>query len=193
MVAGVIRIVNSNMVGAIRAASIQRGIDIRGFTLLAGGGAGGLHAVALARELQIGHVLIPREAGTLCAFGMTVTDVRYDESAARHTLSNATNFTIVDEVLSKLESSARNRFGEEGFASEAILLERSVDARYPGQVHELPVPVPAAEKLATADIAMIEQAFHAAHAGRFTYPRPELPVEFLHWRVTAVWYRRLTN
>jgi N-methylhydantoinase A len=174
------------MVGAIRAVSIQRGIDIRGFTLLAGGGAGGLHAVALARELQIAHVLIPREAGTLCAFGMTVTDVRYDESAARHTLSNAADFTTVDGVLSRLETSARARLREEGFAPEAISLERSVDARYPGQVHELTVPVPGTEKLAAADIAVIEQAFHAAHASRFTYSRPELPVEFLHWRVTAV-------
>ena len=77
--AGMIRVVNANMVGAIRGVSVERGIDPRGFTLVAGGGAGGLHAVGLARELGMRSVMIPREAGTLCSFGMIVTDVRLDE------------------------------------------------------------------------------------------------------------------
>jgi len=184
--AGIVRIVNANMVAAIRAISVQRGIDVRDFTLVAGGGAGGLHAVALARELRMKKVLIPREAGTLCAFGMAVTDVRNDEVVAHHTLSTAPDFAAVDALFARLEANAVAKLRDEGFADEDIALERSVDARYPGQVHELTVPVPTAKRLGADDIAEVAKGFHDHHRQQFTFARTDFPIEFLHWRLTAI-------
>jgi N-methylhydantoinase A len=184
--AGIIRVVNANMVQAIRAVSVERGIDPRGYTLVVGGGAGGLHAAQLARELGIARVLIPREAGVFCAFGMTVTDVRHDYVRAFHSLSSSTNLAELDQLFAEIEDEARVRLRGDGFDADQIVLERSVDARYPGQVHELTVSVPSATTISNDDIRTIERAFHEEHKLRFTYSRPELPVEFLHWRVSGV-------
>lgn len=184
--AGILRIVNANMVNAIRAISVQRGIDIRKFTMMVGGGAGGLHGVALARELGISTVLIPREAGTLCAFGMTVTDVRCDEMAVHYALSSKLDLAALDEVLAGLRKTATARLLAQGFAEKDIALEWMVDARYGGQVHELTIPAAVSLPFSAGNLKDIENAFHAQHTREFTWARPEMPVEFLHWRVTAV-------
>jgi N-methylhydantoinase A len=161
--AGIVRVVDANMVNAIRAVSIERGIDPRGFVLVGAGGAGGLHAARLARELQMKRVLIPREASTFCAFGMTVTDIRHDHARAFHALSSELDLGAVDHIFAELESEARERLRQDGFADEAIELERLVDARYPGQVHELTIAIPARGAYTEADRGMIEQIFHAEH------------------------------
>ncbi len=181
--AGIVRVVESTMAAAIRAVSLERGIDPRRFTLVAGGGAGGIHATSLARALGMARVVIPREAGTLCAFGMTVTDVRHDHARAFHAQTDALAAADVLDLYAELEHEARGRLAASGFADDAIALDRFVDARYPGQVHELTVPVPSDDG---DDLpARIAAAFHAEHTRRFTYAREELPVELLHWRLTA--------
>jgi N-methylhydantoinase A len=184
--AGIVRVVNANMVGAIRAVSIERGIDPRGFALVVGGGAGALHATRLARELGITTVLIPYQASTFCAFGMTVTDVRHDHSRPLHALSTTIDLAAVDAVYNDLERQATERLRGDGFADEQIILERLVDARYPGQVHEITIPVPLREAYSEADAREIEGVFHREHERQFTYARRDLPVEFLHWRVSAI-------
>jgi N-methylhydantoinase A len=183
--AGIIRIVNANMVGSIRAVSIEQGIDPRGFTLVSGGGAGGLHVAGLARQIGMRRVLVPREAGTLCAFGMTVTDVRQDRIGALHSLSVALDPERVRELFAALDGDARAQLHEGGFADEQIDVFYSVDARYPGQVHELSVPLTGAV-LDEDLLAETVRQFHAEHQRLFSYSRPELPVEFLHWRLSAV-------
>jgi len=184
--AGVIRVVNASMTAAVRAVSVERGLDPRNFALVVGGGAGGLHASALARDLGIAQVVIPREAGTLCAFGMTVTDVRHDYLQALHCTSDSLDSTALDELYAGLEERGRARLGEDGFAAAEIHLERSVDARYPGQVYELTVAIPTAERYGPEHLAQIADAFHAEHERQFGYRREELPIEFLHWRAAAV-------
>uniref|UniRef100_UPI003F4937CD hydantoinase/oxoprolinase family protein n=1 Tax=Ensifer adhaerens TaxID=106592 RepID=UPI003F4937CD len=184
--AGVVRIVNANMVAAIQAVSVQRGIDIRKYALMSGGGAGGLHAVALARELRVPHVIIPREAGTLCAFGMTVTDVRYDETGVCHTYSDNPDVDEVNQILTSLADSLRAKLRAEGFTDEKIRIEFFADARYSGQVHQLTIPVPYAEKVTGSQIAEAVENFHSEHKSQYTYNRPTIAVEFLHWRVTGI-------
>ncbi|MBS1888648.1 MAG: hydantoinase/oxoprolinase family protein [Actinobacteria bacterium] len=184
--AGVIRVVNASMTAAVRAVSVERGLDPRNFALVVGGGAGGLHASALARDLGIERVVIPREAGTLCAFGMTVTDVRHDYLQPLHCTSDSLDSAALDALYAGLEERGRARLGDDGFAAEEIRVERSVDARYPGQVYELTVAIPAAESYGPEHLAQIEDAFHAEHERQFGYRREELPVEFLHWRAAAV-------
>lgn len=131
------------------------------------------------------HLMIPREAGTFCAFGMTVTDVRHDEAAAHHAMSTDDDLSAVDGLFERLEASAIARLTADGFTREAISLERTVDARYPGQVHELTIPLPSSRGYGRAELAAVETAFHAEHERQFTYARPDLPVEFLHWRLSA--------
>jgi N-methylhydantoinase A len=183
---GIIRVVDSNMVGGIRAVSVARGIDPRRYLLVAGGGAGGLHAVRLARSLGVSHVLIPREASTLCAFGMTITDVRHDYSWHLHRLTTELDPPELDHIFEMLEGDARARLRAEGFEEGHIELQRAVDARYPSQIHELTISLPSQDGYSVEAISKLEQAFHAEHARRFTYAIPELPVECLHWRVAAL-------
>ncbi len=184
--AGIIRVVTENMVSAVRAVSIERGIDPRGYTLVCGGGAGGLHAARLARELGMAQVLIPRAAGTLCSYGMTVTDVRHDHVRPLHTTSEAVDCARLDALFAELEQEARESLARDGFAPEQIVLERQVDTRYHGQVYELTVPVPTRDAFTPADVAEVAAGFHEEHRRQFTYSRPEMAVEFLHWRVVAV-------
>jgi N-methylhydantoinase A len=183
--AGVVEIVNANMVGGIRAVSVERGIDPRGYLLVSGGGAGGLHAARLARQLGMRQVLIPPEASTFCAFGMTVTDVRHDYTVSLYGRSDELDVSILDEPFARLEQQARERLRRDGFRDEQIVLERSVDARYRNQIHELTIPIPSAERYAPADLDAIVGAFHAEHEGQFTYSLPDVAVEFLHWRLAA--------
>ncbi|MFN8215949.1 MAG: hydantoinase/oxoprolinase family protein [Solirubrobacterales bacterium] len=184
--AGIVRVVNANMVGAIRSVSVDRGVDPRGFTLVCGGGAGGLHAAELARELGMKKVFVPLEAGVFCAFGMTVTDVRHDHLTALHAVSDEFDLEAVNGVLAAMEERARAELLEEGFAPEEISLQRSVDARYPGQVHEITVPVPSGHRLESADVAELVADFHEQHLAQFAYNRESMPIECLHWRVAAI-------
>ncbi len=184
--AGIVRVVNANMVGAIRAVSIERGLDPRRFTLVCGGGAGGLHATELARELGVEKVFVPLEAGVFCAFGMTVTDVRHDHLMALHEVSDAIDLDAVNNLFAELEAAARQELLEEGFEESEIRLERSVDARYPGQVHELTVPVPDGAVVGPEEVDELVRTFHLQHRAQFAYSREDMPVECLHWRVGAV-------
>jgi N-methylhydantoinase A len=182
--AGIIRLVNETMVSAIGVVSVERGIDPRPFILVAGGGAGALHAGRLAAELGMRSVLVPAEAGTLSAFGMTVSDVRHDYSRALHTTSADPALAEVGAVIAELDARACAALAEAGFAEDRMQLQHWVDARYVDQVHELMVPVPAGETDAAAFDA-IAASFHALHDDRYGWSAPERPVEYLHWRASG--------
>ncbi|MFA4929595.1 MAG: hydantoinase/oxoprolinase family protein [Patulibacter sp.] len=183
--AGIIEVVNANMVGGIRSVSVERGIDPRGFMLVSGGGAGGLHAARLARQLGMKQVMIPPEASTFCAFGMTVTDVRHDYTISHHALSPSMDIDELSAPFAELERKAVDRLIADGFDRSQIRLERSVDARYRNQVHELTIAIPSAEAYAPEHLDEILERFHAEHESQFTYSLSEVPVEFLHWRLAA--------
>lgn len=183
--AGMLEIVNANMAGAIRTVSVERGIDPRDFVLLAGGGAGGLHATALARMVGMRKVIVPAQAGTLCAFGMSVTDVRQDYLRALHTTSATVDPADLTALFKELEDEARARASAQGFGPADVVFERAVDARYPGQVHELTVPVERDGQYDAAAVRAIEELFHAEHERRFSYAMRGKPLEFLHWRLSA--------
>ena len=134
----------------------------------------------------MGRVLIPAEAGVLCSFGMTVTDVRHDHSRALHTLSSEIGPEKMEALFAELELSARETLKADGFADEQMELRRFVDARYPNQVHELTIPVPSALVDLPDAQAEIEKIFHAQHEQQFTYSIESLPIEIIHWRVAGV-------
>lgn len=183
--AGILTIVNSNMATAIRAVSIERGIDPRDYVMVAGGGAGGLHAAELARMLGIGEVLIPRSAGGLCAFGMAVTPVRHDYVQLAHCHSSESGVEArIDGVLEELMNEGRSQLESDGFEPHEIHFSRHLEGRYPGQVHNLTLPL-ADGPVDDAFLRRLEADFHAEHEKRFTYAMRDQPIECLHWRVTA--------
>ena len=183
--AGILTIVNSNMATAIRAVSIERGIDPRDYVMVAGGGAGGLHATELARMLGIGEVLIPRSAGGLCAFGMAVTPVRHDYVRLSHCYSNAPGVAArISGVFDSLMAEGSAHLKSDGFKPDEIRFSRHLEGRYPGQVHNLTVPLPGGP-IDDEFLRRLEADFHAEHDKRFTYSMRDQPVECLHWRLVA--------
>ena len=159
---GIISVVTANMARAIRVISVQRGHDPRDYTLVAFGGAGPLHAARLAKELEIGRILVPRNPGILCAMGLLLTDLRADFATTRlHTLSTAALPDIAD-AFRTLRGHAEAWFAEEGIAPAARRITRTVDMRYAGQNYELPVPLPEGE-IGTASLDALAEGFAAAH------------------------------
>lgn len=183
--AGIIDIVNENMVGAIHAVTTQRGIDPRSFVMVCGGGAGGLHACRLAAGLGIDHVLVPAEAGALSAYGMLVTDVRHDYSAAKYTNSSAPLAVHeIQSVLDDLEAAGAADLDKAGFSDADRQFDRVVDVRYQGQINDLMVTVPSGQ-LDDKVYGVVRADFERQHKQRYTFALPDNPIEFLHWRVTA--------
>ncbi len=182
---GVFRIINNNMVDAIRVVSIERGIDPRNYCLVVGGGAGAIHAGVLGRTLGMKKAIIPQYSGVFCSFGMIVSDVRHDYMQAFASNTGQFDLDGVNRVLSDLEEKALNDMREEGFPEGTVSLTRFADAKYPSQIHELTIPVPGTGPLTAADIPAMAQEFHALHERMFTYNVVDSSVDLFHWRVIA--------
>jgi N-methylhydantoinase A len=171
--AGVVRVVNANMERALRVVSIERGYDPREFTLVAFGGAGGLHACELAETLAIPTVMIPARPGALSAYGILVSDVVKDYSrTVLWRMGNGLPAAKLNKEFQKLEASARREFRAEQWRG-ALHYERSLDLRYRGQGYELNLP-------ATANIAA---RFHAEHQKRYGYHHAGREIELVTVRL----------
>ncbi|MBX7219396.1 MAG: hydantoinase/oxoprolinase family protein [Blastocatellia bacterium] len=173
---GIIRIANANMERAIRLVSVQRGYDTRDFALVAFGGAGGLHACALAEALEIPTVLIPRCAGVLSALGMLLADVTKDFSQTVLQRVDGTVFSVLEDQFEPLLAKAHQTIVSEGFSEETSRLERSLDVRYVGQSFEINVPL-------SVDFAAV---FHREHERLYGYANPHRAVEVVNIRVKAI-------
>ncbi len=181
---GIISVVTANMARAIRVISVQRGHDPRDYTLVAFGGAGPLHAARLAKELDIGRILVPRNPGILCAMGLLLTDLRADFATTRlHTLSTAALPDIAD-AFRTLRGHAEAWFAEEGIAPAARRHTRTVDMRYAGQNYELPVPLPEGE-IGTASLDALAEGFAAAHRRMYGFVAEDEAVQLVTFRVEA--------
>jgi N-methylhydantoinase A len=173
--AGVIRVVNATMEKAIRVVSIERGRDPRDFALVAFGGAGGLHACALAEALGIPHVIVPALPGALSALGILVSDVVKDYS--RTVLWNVAGKIPQVRVrveFKKLEEQAAGDFRTEAWPGK-VRYQRSVDIRYRGQGYELNLPFG----------GNLLQEFEQEHKRRYGYAHPQREVELVTLRLRA--------
>ncbi len=181
---GIIAVVTANTARAIRVISVQRGHDPRDYTLVAFGGAGPLHAARLARELEIGRILVPRNPGILCAMGLLLTDLRADFATTRlHTLSTAA-LTDVADAFRTLRAQADAWFEEEGIAPAARRITRTVDMRYAGQNYELPVPLPDGD-IGPATLDALAEGFAAAHQRMYGFVAEDEPVQLVTFRIEA--------
>lgn len=182
---GIFRIINNNMVDAIRVVSIERGIDPRDYALVVGGGAGAIHAGMLGRTLGMKKAIIPRYSGVFCSFGMIVSDVRHDYMQAFAANTDRFDLEAANKVIAVLERKALDDMIEEGFPEGTVTLTRFADAKYPAQIHELTIPVRAGAPLIEADVKDMAEAFHGLHERMFTYSVRKSPVDLFHWRVVA--------
>ena len=165
--AGIVDIVNENMFGALRLVSVQQGFDPRDFALVAFGGAGPLHANALAKLLGSWPVIVPPSPGVLCAYGDATTSLR-DESAKTFIRRfSETSAQEVADSLAELAAEAQGRLDAEGVARADQTVTFTVDVRYHGQGFEVPVPV-TAEELA-GGLGVVGERFDTEHTRLFTF------------------------
>jgi len=181
---GIISVVTANMARAIRVISVQRGHDPRDFTLVAFGGAGPLHAARLARELDIGRILVPRNPGILCAMGLLLTDLRADFAATRLLTLQESACSAVEAAFTELNARALTWFNEEGIALDRRHIARTVDMRYAGQNYELAIPLPEGP-LTAAALAALGEGFNQAHQRMYGFLAPEEPVQMVTYRLEA--------
>ena len=173
---GVIAVVNSNMERALRRISVERGHDPREFNLVPFGGAGGLHAVALARALGVPRVIVPSSPGALSAIGVVAANVVTDHSRTVMLQYQRGVEAKLASLFRELERSARAKLSEEGFASSRQRHERSVAMRYQGQSFELEI------NAASGDLAA---NFHRAHETRYGYSQKENAIEIVSVRLRS--------
>lgn len=182
---GIFSIVNNNMVNGIRRVSIERGYDPRDFALIGAGGATALHITALAREIGIKSVLVPKLASGLCAFGQILSDVRYNYMAATPMrLDERADLNTIESRFQDLEAQAIAALRSEGVAPGDIVFQRNIDMRYLGQVHECTVDI-GNSPVNDATIATIRAAFHQLHRQLFTYDEPDSMIEVVNIESTV--------
>jgi len=172
---GVIQVVNSTMEKAIRVVSVERGYDPRDFTLLAFGGAGGLHACELAQALGIPRVIVPVLPGALSAFGILVSDVvkDYSRTILLPVSGKLPSRTLATE-FGQMQREAQGQFRHENWKGR-VRFEPSIDVRYRGQGYELNVPF----------TARLLTSFHDEHKRRYGYNHPDREVELVTLRLRA--------
>ncbi len=181
--AGIVRIVNTQMAVDLRLALQEQGQDPRKFALVAFGGAGPLHAAALARSVGIPTVLVPPYPGLNCAIGMLQTSVRH--SYLKSEVGVLCRFPTgrMNDLFRELREQALAEASEEGFAHEAVKLTRLLDLRYPHQGYTLPVACPA--DITDADKARLKHAFDEAHLQVYGQSAPREDAEIVTFRLQA--------
>jgi N-methylhydantoinase A len=171
---GIVRVANQEMVRALRVVTVERGVDPRGFALMPFGGAGPMHAAALAEELEIGRILCPRASGVLSALGLIASDRRRD--TARTVLLSGSELSA-ERVAREVEAMSESlRAG-----LEQVQTEVTYEMRYRGQAFELAIAGPA-----DPDPAELAERFAAAHEGRYGYRDPEAEIELVNVRVALI-------
>jgi len=181
--AGIYRMVNLGMADGIRLMTLRRGVDPRRFAMVSFGGAAGLHAVEVARELEIPRVIVPVAASVLSAWGMLASDLRYEVGRTSIGTGRVGAETI-RSVLAELEAAALGHM--RAWFEGPVKIERSAEMRYGEQIFEIDVDLDGIE-LASHDLVdQIDQRFHRRHEELYTYASPDQEVVFVNARVSAV-------
>jgi N-methylhydantoinase A len=182
--AGILDIVNANMMGAVRVISVEQGEDPREFALVAFGGAGPLHAADIARTMGIRRVIVPTRPGLLSAQGLLHADVRGDFSLTRFVRALPSNLAAINAGYARLRAQAEAWLEGEVGAGTKALYEWSADLRYVGQNFELVLPVETANVFPDA-LERLLQAFHARHREFYGYDMAEQGVEVVNLRLVV--------
>jgi N-methylhydantoinase A len=182
---GVLDVVNANMVRILRVVSITRGFDPRHFALVAYGGAGPLHAGALAQELNIPRLIVPMAPGLFSALGLVSSDIQARASMTRVVQATAENLEVLRMVFEDLTQRCHKALDREEVAAENRVILRALDMRYVRQNFELEVPVET--PLGSADdLAHLLQAFHQLHTRTYGHCDETAPVQVINLKVRGV-------
>lgn len=186
---GMYHVMNVNMASAIREISVQKGWDPRKFPLICAGGAGAVHAAMIARELGIRRIVVPREAAIFCAMGMLQTDLKHDFVRSYATVLGEAQVDLAHlrKLLDAMTEEANAVLASEGIDPALRRFEHTVDLRYLGQYHEVPVQTSAAQ-LRRGAWDEIRESFHARHDQLYGYALREddAVVELVSVRITAL-------
>ena len=176
--AGIHRIVNARMNDEVRRVTVQRGYDPRQFSLLPLGGAGPVHACAIARDLGMASVVVPDTPGVLSAFGLLVADVEHDQMETFAVRSDLVDVQAFGAAFERLISLGQRKMCADGIAAEQVTIRRQADMRYKGQSYELTIDLPHDGDPIAGAIA----AFHRRHEDFYGHANRAAPVEFVNLR-----------
>jgi N-methylhydantoinase A len=176
--AGIVALVDADMAKVLRIVSVERGLDPRDFVLMAFGGGGPLHACALADDLGMRRVVVPRYPGLFSALGLLAADVRATFSRSLVAPLDATTLADARRVAAALSDEARGALRAQGIAEDAVRIVAELDVRYAGQSFDLTVPF-------DGDAAATADAFHQRHERRYGYASRDERVELATIRITA--------
>jgi len=181
---GIHRVVNENMASAARIHGIERGRDLRVYTLFGFGGAGPVHAWQVGRILRVPRVLVPFGAGAISAWGLLVAPLAFDfVRTAPARLDNA-DWASINDLFDEMEAEGRHILRAAGVADQDMELRRTAEMRYVGQGHEVEVEVPAGG-LGTASLDALTGNFEAAYRALYSRTPMGVPIESLNWRVVV--------
>jgi len=178
--AGVIRLLEQNLLHAVERLSIERGHNPATFTLVAAGGAGPMHGTAVARALGSRRALLPRAAGAFCALGMLQSDVRQDYMQVFLADLDKVETAALDAGFAQIETRAREALAKDGFTSDAIDIQREIDLRYDGQQWPVRVAIDRA-----FDASVARRAFEAEHQRLFGHVQPGGRIDITALRVVG--------
>jgi N-methylhydantoinase A len=182
--AGITRMINLKMADGIRLMTLRRGVDPRRFALLSFGGAAGLHASEVARELEIKRIIVPTAASVLSAWGMLTSDLRYEVSRTHYGAGARISAGEVRTLFYQLEQQAAGRL--RSWFNGPMTIERSAEMRYGEQIFEIDVGLDGLDWNAASLVDAIEDRFHRRHEDLYTYASRDQEVVFVNARVAAV-------
>ncbi len=178
---GILAVINGRMADGIRTITVSRGIDPRDYTLVAFGGAGPMHAVWLAEELDIREIIVPNSPGAFSALGMLQADLRHDLMRSFYHAFDAVTMGDVWNVYHELVTEGTEALSAEGIQPDRMYFELTSDMRYIGQEYSVNVPITPA-----MTPEQIGGAFHAAYHDRYGHSTPAAPIEFVNLRLAAL-------
>jgi len=182
--AGIYRMINLKMADGIRLMTLRRGVDPRRFALLSFGGAAGLHAVEVARELEIKRIIVPVVASVLSAWGMLTSDLRYEMNRTHYGAGFRISPGEVRSLFAQLEQQAAGRL--RSWFDGPVSIERSAEMRYGEQIFEIDVALDELDWNSADLVDQIEERFHQRHEQLYTYASRDQEVVFVNARVAAV-------
>ncbi len=181
---GIVKIVNTNMSGLLQSMTVKRGYDPREFAMVAFGGAGPIHAAAIAKELRVPTVIVPPHSGVFSALGMLMADLRHDLSQTYIMALADAEPDGVKDLLGELERRVADVFAKENVSADAIAMTYQLDLRYVGQEHTLAVPV-AGDFSGDAKVE-IATAFDDQHLRVYGHNAPEEAKEIVSLKVIGL-------
>lgn len=185
---GIYRLVNANMLGAMRVVTVQKGYDPRDFSLLVSGGTAAIHAVRLAQELRIPRVIVPLTPGAFSAIGLVTADARYDVYRSYVALASQASHKTMQRIYHEMVEQGTSKIMELGFTKKEIGLHYAMDMRYAGQAHEVTIDIPdniIKLKISRHTIQKLVDIFHERHQYLFGHSSPDAAVEFITLSVSA--------